>query len=425
MFKNIFKKADVEIIKIKSYKESVPDWAGTGIVFYVKNGKGLLAHKYGYLENDALSTLVYGNVPLVKFHGDGPYFCPTCEKLVSAGYGLDMSDDKLISNMREQLNSKFTSLDEALERLEPLFGILPTGYYAIVDTELCPTNGNGEFFWNFKSVAEYNKASCPIYGGDGLWSSGIPYYILPTQSPKNFNSKQADFYKNNEGYQAIAYHLDGYLCALLDGHHKAVAAAIQKRKVKSLVIIPATSVWEANKRTGVKGGISINGVSLSEDELITSIDDVKSSWGANKLTEGETKKYIHMINSEFGSVKWKEEILECEKVFPDALTVARIEWAGGISDERLNKILKNEEKIDDKDALNISTALYYSNNIRFKEISFHFCRNQFYSSVWYKIYELIANIKDEGVENFFVEFLINDEGKHKDIKSIVDKYFQK
>lgn len=424
MFRKFFNNNNTEIITIKSYSEYMPDWGGKGIVFYVKNGKGLLAYKYGYLENDALATLVYGDTPLIKFHGDGPYFCPTCEKLVAAGYGLDMSNEKLISEMREIFNSKFVSLENSMENLKPLFGILPTGYYALVDTELCPTNGNGEFFWKLSSKAEYNKASCPIYGGDGLWSGGIPYYILPTQPSTHFNYKQIDVYKNNEEYRALAYHLDGYLCALLDGHHKAVAAAIEKRKVKTLVIIPASSAWEANKKTGIKAGISINGVTLHEDELITSASEVMHSWELNKLTKEETQKYIALVNKDFGSYEWPKEVLESENVFEDALTVARIEWAGGLSNERLDKIICNEEIIQESDALNISTALYYSKNTRFKELSFYFCRNRLFASVWYKIYELLANIKDEDIENFFVEFLINDNGEHKDVKKIVDKYFE-
>jgi hypothetical protein len=44
---------------------------GDEVVFYVKNGKGLLSTKYGYLEKEALATLVYGNTPLIKFQADG------------------------------------------------------------------------------------------------------------------------------------------------------------------------------------------------------------------------------------------------------------------------------------------------------------------------------------------------------------------
>lgn len=85
MLCNLLKKSDTEIITIKPIANHQVKWGGDGMVFYVKNGKGLLSVKYGYLDNDALATLVYGKTPFIKFHGDGPYFCPTCEKLVAAG----------------------------------------------------------------------------------------------------------------------------------------------------------------------------------------------------------------------------------------------------------------------------------------------------------------------------------------------------
>jgi hypothetical protein len=226
------------------------------LVFYVKNGKGLLSTKYGYLEKEALATLVYGNTPLIEFQADDAYFCPTCEKLVAAGNGLKMSDQKVISELREVLNHKFISLEKSLKNLQFLLGLLPSGYYALVDTELCPTDGNREFFWKLNNKPTYNKASWPIYGGDGLWSHGIPYYILPTQPPSHYNPKQAEFYRNNDDYRAIAYHMEGYLCALIDGHHKAVAAAMDKKKVRAMVIIPTSSVSIPNDNQNYKGGIS-------------------------------------------------------------------------------------------------------------------------------------------------------------------------
>jgi len=44
-------------------------------------------------------------------------------------------------------------------------------------------------------------------------------------------------------------------------------------------------------------------------------------------------------------------------------------------------------------------------------------------SVWNEIYELLANIKDEEVENFFVDYLVKDDKDHPEIKKLADKYF--
>lgn len=214
--------------------------------------------------------------------------------------------------------------------------------------------------------------------------------------------------------------------ALLDGHHKAAAAALNKQKVKSLVIVPASSVWEANKEHNIKGGISINGVIIQEDELLTPITDIMKSWKMNQLRKDETEEYLSLRNDDFDkNYEWTPEILEAEKVFPDALAVARIEWAGDISDERLDHILNKQESLSDEDCLNIAAALYYSVNPRLKEVMFYFCKDYSYVRVWYDIYKLLANIEDDDVEKFFLDYLIQDDKAHPDIRKIIDNYFVK
>ncbi|MDO0823164.1 hypothetical protein [Desulfosporosinus nitroreducens] len=188
---------------------------------------------------------------------------------------------------------------------------------------------------------------------------------------------------------------------------RVIPAALDKKKLKTLVIIPTSSVSMPNDNPNNKGGISINGVLLVSDELITPMEQIMKSFKFGQLSKGETEKYLSMRNTDFDkNYEWPQEIIEVEKVFPDALTVARQQWAGDISDERLDRILRNREVLSDQDALNIAVALYFLKNPRFKEMAFYFCRNYSYAPVWYKIYGLLAEIKDEEVENFFIEYLI-------------------
>lgn len=101
-----------------------------------------------------------------------------------------------------------------------------------------------------------------------------------------------------------------------------------------------------------------------------------------QLEKEETEKYLSLYNSDFDlNYDWPQEILESEKSFPDAITFARLQWAGDISDERLDRILINKESISDEDALNIAVALYYTKKPRFKEMAFYFCKNYSFASV--------------------------------------------
>ncbi|EJO5348828.1 hypothetical protein NRP93_002964 [Clostridium botulinum] len=422
MLSKLFSKNQIDIIPIKRLEKDKNCWGGEGIVFYLKNGKGILKQKYGSNDTQGLSCLVYDNIPLSKFHAD-EYFCPTCEKLISAGYGLDKTNDQTISKLRETLNQPFVSLEESLKNLEPILGLLPTGYYALADLELFPTDGNDNFFWSVGNKPMINKASCPVYD-NGNWSEDIPKYILPTQPPRLFNRGTAEFYRSNDSYRAIAYYLDDYLCALLDGHHKAVAAAMEKRNLKTLVVLPTTGIFTSNNDKD-KGGLIIAGETIYENELLSNLEEVRGDFTDNRMSESEMENYLSLNDESFGTYNWAQDILKTSKYFPSVFTVACMEWAGDLSDLRLDRIINNEEMCDNSTLHYIARVLFELKNPRFKEVAFFIGKNESYVSIWNEVYSLISKIKsDEDVENFFVEFLINDEGVRTDITKIVDDYFR-
>lgn len=113
-----------------------------------------------------------------------------------------------------------------------------------------------------------------------------------------------------------------------------------------------------------------------------------------------------------------------DEYFPDVFTVACMEWAGDLSDSTLDKILKHKEICDSSTLYYIVKSLFALKNSRFKQMAFFIGKNEAYGSIWNDVYSLIAKIKDEEVENFFVEFLINDEKLRPDITKIVDDYFK-
>jgi len=158
---------------------------------------------------------------------------------------------------------------------------------------------------------------------DGTYSEGFPYYVLPTQPQSHYNPNHAEFYRDKDDYRALAYYITGYLCVLIDGHHKAVAAAIDKKKVKTLVIVPTSSITTINDdMLKLKRGISIKGSFFDEKELIIPFSKIIKSFDCGIKRE-EAEKYLSMYNRDFDQYyDWPPEILEAEKIFPDVITVA-------------------------------------------------------------------------------------------------------
>ena len=143
------------------------------------------------------------------------------------------------------------------------------------------------------------------------------------------------------------------------------------------------------------------------------------------MSEREMENYLSLNDESFGTYNWSQDILKTSKYFPSAFTVACMEWAGDLSDLRLDKIINNEEMCYNSTLHYIARVLFELKNPRFKEVAFFIGKNESYVSIWNEVYSLIAKIKnDEDVENFFVDFLINDEGLRTDITKIVDDYFR-
>ena len=416
-FSNLFAKSEIEIIPVKDFDN--------GLVFYVKNGRGLLRVKYGSLGDKGLCALVFDGVPLIKFHGD-EYFCPTCEKFISAGYGLNVCKNKELKKLSEIFNAPFVNIKKSFDDLKPLFGLLPTGYYTLSDEELFLTDGQGNFFWNISNDPILNQATCPVYDPQSFeWSKAIPKYILPTQSPKLFNAERVAHYRIEENTRAIAYHFDvsGYLCALLDGHHKATAAALNGKAQKTLVISGAYSLSFPHESSNIKPSIDFNKVAIYEDEMVESFDKTRKNWGVgSRMSNAEFARFLSMKNDDF-EYTWPSEILKTSGKYYEAYSLACLEWAGDISDSRLDEILAGKELHAESMMRHISHALYITENPRFIDFAIFICKNENYVHIWHDVFKLLSNVKNQRVEEFFIDYLVNDERLRPDITKIVDAYF--
>ena len=176
--------------------------------------------------------------------------CPTCCALLARGCGIENTDCEELKTIRDRINSDYTDFRTALQNIEPILDLLEDGFYVVADTQLYPTDGSGHFFMNVPDKMTDTEAACSDYYNSGFLTitEGFPAYIYPTQSNSSLDPGRAAYYLDSidkeNAPRAVAYYDYGFVCALLDGHHKAYAAAVKGCLLPALVIIPVSCVYE-------------------------------------------------------------------------------------------------------------------------------------------------------------------------------------
>lgn len=421
-------KRSTDITILKSYNVDSP-WQNDAVLLHVNNGLGHLHMAYGIAkDNKPKSFMLLKDIPLVKLHSADENSCPTCEKLISAGYGLEKVNEETIDLIRSYMNQPYKTIDLSLDKLPPILKLLPNGYYAVADLPLYPSDGNGQFFWSQTNQPVINKGSCWIYYKQ-MVAEGTPTFILPSQLPERYDEvtikKYREMYRAGEPLRGLAYYIGDYLCVLMDGHHKAVAAALEGCEFRCLTILPVNSISCPKDEEDFK--MSIGGVWIDTKSLPPKINkEIKKTFGqANILKTDEVEEYLAMEAKCWDQFQWPKELLELGQRYPNAFTMACIEFAGDLSEERIRRLLHHEEANSEDKMDFILKGLIGLKDDRAQKFAMTIARDEGLCKLWQEAFEYIATIESEEVEDFFVDFLVNDEKMRPKLTKIADEYLTK
>lgn len=238
---------NTEVKIIKEIDTAGKWWCSSAVLFSVKNGKNTICETVGPESDDYdyCSLLQLNGKPLVQ--GQIP-LCPTCKGLLATGYGIENIDCPELVAARECMNSDFVSIMDSAEKIKPLLGLLADGYYALVDAICFPSDGDGGFFYDVPNDLKRYDAACSEYYCKWNYHSveHFPLFLYPTQSASLINDERVEYYaqilkSEKELPRALAINMYGFMNALLDGHHKACAAASLGKSLRCLTIIPCDS----------------------------------------------------------------------------------------------------------------------------------------------------------------------------------------
>lgn len=229
-------------VKIIRKFEDIP-----AVLVKVDNGRGMLSDKLIRANFDEMtydynmySRLTFNDTALVHIYSNG---CPTCARMLAAGYGLNNVFSPELVEVGRRINSEFVSIEKSAGDMSPLLTLLESGVYLIADLPHIPTDGEGNFFWNISSEKHTFDADVSCYINlNAHFMEHYPKFLYPTQNTKLHNPERVNYYKRLMEFsknppRPLVYSLGTFMSAVLDGHHKTCAAALVGREINCLTIM--------------------------------------------------------------------------------------------------------------------------------------------------------------------------------------------
>ena len=437
-FRKNKEKLSVELVDVEVDTSEMINIKDSRVVYI--NGAGKLREvrkEVKNLKNGYLSQIRLNNVPLIQMNKE---YIPTIESLLATGYGIENANCKEILEIQGKINSDFISLENSIKTMTPLLKLLDNGFYMIADAECYPTDGNGNFFWNVPNNMVLNPATAEkcLIDNDFTYIAGQPAYLYPTQTTDVYNPKRIDYYiekfkkmNDNNEPRAIVYNFGQFINFIIDGHHKACAAALLGKPLKCILIKKAGyfSSYEKGKWTSKLYFFSI------VEKLI--LKNVPKKYLPFKKDEMEIEKLneIKLENGQVNKRKWENKYLDSVKNFPSLekyanIVNASINFEFKITDELIKKYVNIFDENSQEMMKKIIYILMYTESLeKLQKIVIKYAKNSLNHKIdkdlKLMIYNILFQMKNNSeVEQIFIDYIVYNEDRDDPVLKLANSYWK-
>jgi hypothetical protein len=437
-FKKNKEKLSVELVDMAVDTSEVINIKNSKVVYI--NGAGKLKEVYKEVEdlkNSYLVQIRLNDIPLIQINTD--YYISTIECLLATGYGIENANCKEILEIQEKINSDFISLEDSIETITPLLKLLNNGFYMVADVECYPTDGNGNFFWNVPNDLVLNPATAMkcLRDDDFTYIGRQPVYLYPTQTTDAYNSERVDYYiekfkkmSDNEP-RAIVYNCGEFINFIIDGHHKACAAALLGKPLKCILIKKAGYFMESEKGKWVD---KLYFFSLYEKATSKNIPKKYLPFKKNEM-KIEKLNEIKLEDGQVNKRKWENKYLDSVKNFPSLekyvnIVNASINFEFKITDELIKKYVNIFDENSQEMMKKIIYILMYTESLeKLQKIVIKYAKNSLNHKIdkdlKLMIYNILFQMKNNSeVEQIFIDYIVYNEDRDDPVLELINSYWK-
>jgi hypothetical protein len=387
----------------------------------VSKGLGVLRWRVVKVNGVEKWTLMLRDVPLL-FAESGEYGCPTCEMLLALGWGRDQVDGETLTLVRNASSNLDAPLHVLVDQISPVLRLLDDGAYLVSRVPHSPTNGAGEPFWSLSTEPRPFEASKDLYFSDLGYAKGYPAFLLPTQSLERCNPDRVGEYRllaaRGKELGGLAFWFGGFLSALLDGHHRATAALLERTPLMCLTIIPLTGVEVSDNEKLIALWNSRIPFSALPEDVVRVLDK------QHRAARSDERLVLEFVAARSAiEAHCRCDLAAMKKAaatFPTASRLVACSLAGDLSDQRIDELLAaGHLRVSQLWA--VLQALIARGDSRATAVAVRIGQGH-WPDLWTDAFRYLATVRTDEVEAFFIQFLIRDEGLHPWLGEIADKY---
>ena len=359
--------------------------------------------------------------------------------MLATGYGIENANCKEILEIQEKINSDFISLEDSIETITPLLKLLNNGFYMIADVECYPTDGNGNFFWNVPNDLVLNPATAMrcLRDDDFTYIGRQPVYLYPTQTTDAYNSERVDYYiekfkkmSDNEP-RAIVYNCGEFINFIIDGHHKACAAALLGKSLKCILIKKAGYFMESEKGKWVD---KLYFFSLYEKATSKNVPKKYLPFKKNEM-KIEKLNEIKLEDGRVNKRKWENKYLDSVENYPSLeryanIVNASINFEFKITDELIKKYVNTFDENSQEMMKKIIYILMYTESLeKLQKIVIKYAKNSLNHKIdkdlKLTIYNILFQMKNnQEVEQIFIDYIVYNEDRDDPVLELINSYWK-
>lgn len=228
----------------------------------------------------------------------------------------------------------------------------------------------------------------------------------------------------NDAFTGLAYHMEGAMTLLLDGHHRASAACLSNKQVNCLVIAKVSGIGWVNEKIQYLwvGGTGLDLTQMVNDDKIIKLTKKYKV----KKSGSRSKKRKYWLSGEIKDYELKEPLNTKAKLYPLYRDIALESTIDIISFQRYEELW---DKYDDESIYEfeiLTRALFRRNK---EEMYFYLVKivgDKNKSDFWEQAYNLLITYEEDRIEDVLVNYLVEyDYDKSDPIRQIIDVYYEK